>query len=217
MHCIICQFLEWLIERESPGRVADLKQQVRAQEYRGLNSDALFQVETDQARLRELYELWEIDPGRAFSEFLALAEEGSVWSMQQVAAALESGLGGAVDPTRAEEWYRRAFERGSDMGLLRAGYLAFMRGAVDEARNILSGGAERGLAAAMRLLAEIELRVEGRYARSKARILFERAIELGDPIARVKFTRARAYGYFGLKEIPAGIRDIKPMLDALVD
>jgi TPR repeat protein len=217
MHCILCQLLEWLVERESPGWVENLKQQVQAKEYRGLNSNALFQAEADQGRLRELHELWESDPGRAFTEFLALAEAGSVWSMGQVATALESGLGTSIDRARAEEWYRRAFERGSDLGLIRAGYLAFARGAVDVARNILSSGVERGLAPAMRLLADIELRVEGRYGRAAARRLFQRAIELGDPIARVKFSRARAYGYFGLREIPAGIRDIKPALDAVID
>jgi TPR repeat protein len=217
MHCFLCQLLEWLVERDDPGWVKNARQRIRAESYREVNSDRLFEDDADPMRLRKAYELWDTDPARAFAEFISLGESGSVWSMEQVATALESGLGTSVDQARAEEWYRRAFERGSDLGLLRASYLAFTRGATEEARNILNVGVDRRLTAAMRYLAEIELQFATREdERQRARKLFEQAIELGDVMARVKFARARAYGYFGLMAIPAGIRELRPALHALV-
>jgi TPR repeat protein len=131
------------------------------------------------------------------------------WSMIQVGWAYESGNGTRLDRLRAEDWYWKALERGSDFALLRVGCLAFRRGDPAKARAILGVGVARGLTPAMRSLAGIELRVsKSKDARRRAYALYEQAIELGDGSARIDLARAMALGCFGLRAIPAGIRSL---------
>ncbi|MBV8567515.1 MAG: sel1 repeat family protein [Methylobacteriaceae bacterium] len=207
--CILCRCLAWLVERESPGWIQDVEEQIQALSYRGLNTDALFEQDADPVRLRQIHELWSSDPSQAFNEFLLLAKGGSVWSMLQVGTALEIGVGTPVDLEQAEQWYRTANASGSDTALLRLGYLAYKRGDAVEAKAILAPGVERGLTAAMRHLAWVELKLVGTpEARDRARILYEKAIGLGDLRARVDLAHAMAHGYFGWRKIPTGLRAV---------
>jgi hypothetical protein len=202
MVCILCRFL---INYFDPGwsDKADKLQSVLLPQR--LNSDAIFEADPHSARLREIFEFSRTHCGEAFAQFLAFAEAGSVWSMLQVGNAYESGRGVALDRVRAEEWHSKAYEGGSDYGLVRAAMLAFRRSDVTKARTLLRVGVDRGLAPAMRYLAWMELKLS---RREEARALYEQAIASGDFPARMYFSRAKAIGRFGLKEVPAGIRSL---------
>jgi hypothetical protein len=204
MVCILCRFL---INYFDPGwsDKADKLQSVLLPQR--LNSDAIFEADPHSARLREIFEFSRTHCGEAFAQFLAFAEAGSVWSMLQVGNAYESGRGVALDRVRAEEWHSKAYEGGSDYGLVRAAMLAFRRSDVTKARTLLRVGVDRGLAPAMRYLAWMELKLS-RRDREEARALYEQAIASGDFPARMYFSRAKAIGRFGLKEVPAGIRSL---------
>jgi TPR repeat protein len=191
--------------------------------HESTNNDALFEADADPERLRQLSELSRANPAEAFTQFLALAEGGSVWSMLRVARAYQLGRGAPLDLARAEEWYWKASEHGSDLGLLQAGYWAFKNGDLARAKFIFGVGADRGLTSAMRYLAWMELTVtKTEQARSRARALYEQAIALGDLRARVQFVRAMAHGQFGLRLVPTGMRklfslakDVSAQIDAM--
>ena len=129
--------------------------------------------------------------------------------MLQVGYAYELGRGAPRDLARAEDWYLKASEHGSDQGLLQAGYWAFRNGDLCKARAIYGVGVARGLTPAMRGLAWMELKAaRTEQARSRARALYEQAIVLGDFSARLTFAQAMARGRFGLRLVPTGIRHI---------
>ncbi len=117
MRCLICEVFWRFIDSDPPGWVATYRRELGPDWVAG-NGDALWAKEHEPDRLRAAYALWNSDPGRAFREFLACAEAGSVWSMSQVAWAYSEGKGTAVDLSAAEAWNRRAFEGGSDNAML---------------------------------------------------------------------------------------------------
>jgi len=212
MQCVLCRSLKWLLSRYDLGWI-EAADELR---FKALNTNALFEADADSARLRRNYELWHSNPSEAFSEFLLLAEGGSVWSMIQVGGAYECGKGTPVDRLRAEDWYWKALERGSDFALLRASCLALRRGDAAKAKAILGVGVARGLTPAMRSLAWIELRLSKyKDARRRAYALYERAIELGDGSARIDLARAMALGCFGWRAIPAGIRSLPAAVEQI--
>ena len=209
MRCLLCRYLRWSISRDDPGWVEKADELETEFLFYGLNNGDLFNADADVTRLRQAFEMWRSNPVEAFTGFLVLAEGGSVWSMIQVGVAYESGRGVPLDRIRAEEWYRKAYEQGSDLGLVRAGYLTFKRGDIAEAKTILSVGVSRGLTPAMRYLAWMELRLSKKEdARGRARALYEQAIASGDLAARMLFARSMVRGRFGLRAIPAGIRSL---------
>jgi TPR repeat protein len=209
MQCLLCRYLIWSLRREKPDWVAEAENLDAELLSRGTNSDALALADRDPARLREVYELWKSCPPDAFSQFLSLAEDGSIWSMAQVGYAHEAGEGTRRDRVQAEKWYLKAYEEGSDFGLLRSSVLALKRGDEARAREILNNGISRGLTKAMTALAGMELSLSRtEEARSRARGLYEQAIALGDLPAKMAFARAMAHGRFGLKLIPTGIRSL---------
>jgi TPR repeat protein len=201
--------LIWSLRREKPDWVAEAENLDSELSSQGTNSDALFKEDRDPVRLRDIYELRTSRPADAFSQFLALAEDGSVWSMIQVGYAYEAGLGTQRDRVQAEKWYLKAYEAGADFGLLRSSALAFKRGDIARARAILNDGIAKGLPQAMTDLAAMELRLSRtEEARGRARLLYEQAIALGDLSAKIFYARAMAHGRFGLKLIPTGIRGL---------
>jgi TPR repeat protein len=206
MFCILCRYL---IDRSDPGWTGKADELQAAHRLYGLNNDAPFEADADPTRLREIYELWRSRPAEAFVQFLSLAESGSVWSMMQVGYAYETGRGVPLDRVRAEDWYLKAHEKGSDYCLFRVSALAMRRSDFAKARTILDIGVARGLTRAMDYLAWMELKLSRNgEARRRARALYEQAIASGDFAARMSYAHAVARGRFGLREIPAGIRSL---------
>jgi TPR repeat protein len=205
--CVLCRYL---LNRYHPGWAQEADKLRDAYLFYGLNNDAIFAAEADSTRLREIHEMSRGRPAEALAEFLPLAEGGSVWSMIQVGYAYEAGRGAPIDRVRAEEWYSKAYEGGSDFGLLRVAILAFRRGDIAKARTVLDVGVGQGLTRAMDYLAWVELRLSGKEeTRRQARALYEQAIASGDFAARMSYARAMARGRFGWREIPKGVRSLR--------
>ena len=206
MFCVLCRYL---LNRFDPGWIGKAERLEGEYLLSGLNNDAIFGLEAEPGPLREIYELSQTRPSEAFAQFLPLAEAGSVWSMIQIGHAYELGRGVRVDRVRAEQWYTKAHENGSDYGLLRGSVLAVRRGDIAKARAMLDAGVERGMARAMTYSAWLELKLSrNEQSRHRARNLYERAIALGDFDARMSFARAMANGQFGLRAIPMGLRNL---------
>ena len=98
----------------------------------------------------------------AYRRFLLLAQKDNVQGMLNVANMLQAGQGVARDPAAALDWYRRAAERGSEIGMFYTG-LAYLHGRgteVDraEAANWLRRAAEAGFTEARLELARLSQR-----------------------------------------------------------
>jgi TPR repeat protein len=138
--------------------------------------------------------------------------------MVRVAAAFASGIGTPPDLTQAEKWYRRGYEGGSDVCLLRLGYQYVNSGQVAKAEEVFKTGVERGLKPAMYRLAWTYSK-SGQWPqrREEALLLLERASAAGDLYGRLFLSRAMIRGWFGLRLIPRGIRLSNSVADDLVE
>lgn len=203
MACILCRHLRWSLYREKPGYAAAEQRLYSDARNWGSNSDKLFHADMQQDKIYESWALWNTDRVKAFKAFLALAEAGSAWSMQEVASAYRHGWGVGTDLKQAEHWARAAYGSGSDVGLLDSARLALARGDKAAARTILEEGVGKSLPAAMTELGDLEIK-EGRAAVAKP--LLEGAAELGDIIAPIILARAMVLGRYGIRAIPQGVR-----------
>lgn len=141
MKCIFCKMCE--IAK------AALDKKERAWSLAQTNKSAMLEREADPERLQQAHDLLKTDPAQGFKEYLALAEQGSVWSMVSVGVACEIGTGTPADLARAEIWYRRAHEGGSDEGLLWLGRLYLQSRRYAQAEQVYRAGVERGFVPAM--------------------------------------------------------------------
>jgi TPR repeat protein len=145
MKCILCKMCETA--------KAALDKKIISWTDAQTNETVIWEREADQERIHFAHSLLSDDPTQSLQEYLALAEQGSLWSLVRVAAAFASGTGTPVDPAQAEKWYRRAYEGGSDVGLLRLGHHYLRSRQYTKAEEVFRTGTERGLAPAMSRLA----------------------------------------------------------------
>jgi TPR repeat protein len=150
--------------------------------------------------------LSENHPSIAFQRWLAAAEKGSGWCMREVGRCYYHGIGVAQDTSRAEEWFRRSFEAGSQLGMLECAKLAHSRDDFAECEAIYSVGAARTWAPALFGLAWSLLKQsKKRETYLRALPLLEGAAALGSPAAKRFLSLYMAKGYFGLLKIPRGL------------
>jgi len=199
MKCIMCKMCETANAAVDKKLSAWLDAQT--------NERAIWEREADPERIAQAYDLLKTDPVQGFKEYLALAEQGSVWSMASVGAAFQKGLGTPPDLAQAEKWYRRAYDGGSDHGLLWLGQLYQRQRQYAKAEQVYRTGAERGWAPAMCRLAWVYSKSPAwPQKRKEALSLLERASAAGDLSARHFLAIAMMRGWFGLRRIPEGIR-----------
>jgi TPR repeat protein len=199
MKCIFCKMCE--------ATKAALNKQQQAWLIAQTNRETILEREADQERLRRAYGLLQTDPVQGFKEYLALAEQGSIWSMGSLGVAFQTGVGTPVDLAQAEKWYRRAHESGADEGLLWLGRLYLVSQRYTEAEQVFMAGVERGFVPAMYRLAWTYAKsTRWSEKRGEALHLLERASAAGDISARRFLANAMARGWFGLRRIPSGIR-----------
>jgi TPR repeat protein len=178
------------------------------------NSVAIMEREADPAPIYRAYDLGKTDPVESFRQHLALAEQGSVWSMSAVGHMFEHGDGTAADLVRAELWYVRAHQAGSDYGLIWLGGLYQRSGQHEKAQEVYRAGVERGFAPAMARLAASYMRSPGwRRNRHEAMALLEQASAAGDPWAPHSLASAMMRGWFGLRYIPEAFRRLPSAAD----
>jgi hypothetical protein len=75
------------------------------------NNVEIMERETDPAAIYQAYDLMKTDPAESLRQYLALAEQGSVWSMASVGQIFQSGTGTAkngcialIEPGRTTAW-----------------------------------------------------------------------------------------------------------------
>ena len=162
-------------------------------------------------------------PEEAFHALLGLAEEGSVWSMLWVAWCYHTGQGVLSDMAQSEAWFRRAFEGGSERGLLEYGKLQWSRGDLEKCEATFSVGAANGWAPAQYWLARVRVRKSRtRATLREVRSLLENAIAKGSPAAKSFLGYFLGRGEYGLRAIPSGFKlawqfvtETRAVLDAI--
>jgi tetratricopeptide (TPR) repeat protein len=199
MKCILCKICE--------ARQAILNEKFFAWLDAQANSVTIMEREADTASIYQAHDLLKIDPAESFRQYLALAERGSVWSMANVGHLFENGTGTAKDLAQAEKWYLRAYEAGSDYGLIWLGLLYQESGRYEKAQQVFQNGVERGFVPAMlRLAASYWNSPNWPQRRDEALTLLERGSAAGDLSARRYLAVGMMRGWFGLTRIPDGIR-----------
>lgn len=185
----------------------ELRAYCRAWDFAQTNSQALVRDDPDKEEIGEAWRLFQVNPKRGFAEMLSLAERGSAWSMDFVAWCYECGEGVDCDLGQTEAWSRRAFEAGSDRAQLVYAWIVSNRGDIEGAKAIYHVGADRDWAPALHWLAMC-LIVTAKTPEDlrAARIMLERAVELGSPGAKWNLYRRMARGQFGIGEAAKGLR-----------
>jgi TPR repeat protein len=199
MKCILCKICE--------ANEAIFNEKSLAWLHAQTNSIAIMEREADPEPIYRAYDLLKTDPAESFSQYLELAERGSVWSMANVGQLFEHGEGTARDLAQAEKWYLRAYRAGSDYGLIWLGHFYQESKQYEKAQDVFRTGVERGFVPAMfRLAASYWHSADWPQRRDEALTLLERGSAAGDLSARRFLASAMTRGRFGLWRIPAGIR-----------
>ena len=196
LQCKICARTEQTIRLASAA-------QFRSQ----ANDAALLGLDPLKDRFRAAAALWKTDVDRAVGELTPLAEAGSIWSMIYLGCAYRNGRGVPADRAKAELWFRRAFEAGSDNGLIYLGDLYARANQYPKASEILGVGAARNLAEAQWRLAHVMLRAsESAPSLAEARRLLERAATQGHLSATRSLVTLLLRGRFGLRGRIEGVK-----------
>lgn len=208
MKCVLCKICE------AANAVLDKKMSAWSETQ--TNEMAIWERETDPERIQYAYNIRRTDPAESFREYLALAEQGSVWSMATLGGLFKSGTGTPLDLVQAEKWYRLAYEGGSDHGLLSLGHLYVTLRQYDQAEQVFRTGVERGLVPAMfRLAWTYSKTTYWPQKREEALRLLEQASAAGDLFAKRFLGNAMVHGWFGLRRIPGGFRLLSSLADDL--
>jgi hypothetical protein len=190
-------------------------------DFNQADDTALFERDPEQDRIKEAFLVRETDPKAGFLRLLELAEHGSVWSMNHVANSYHRGVGIARNPIEAEDWFRRAFEGGSEYAQLRYGKILGQRGDFDKCEEVFAVGVAKDWAPALYWSARYRLRrSDTRETLRQIRPLLERASAKGSVPAYQLLASATLWGGFGLREIPWGLHlawEGVSKVDALMD
>lgn len=164
------------------------------------NDAALLESDRLQDRFRAAGALWEVEAARAVGELIPLAEAGSIWAMNYLGCAYRDGHGASVDPAKAELWFRRAFEAGSDNGLIFLASFYAGAGRHAEASEIFRVGTAKNLAAAEWRLAHVVLGgPKTAESLAEARRLLESAATRGYLSANRTLVGLLLAGRFGIR------------------
>jgi len=180
---------------------------LRDWDYAQIDDWRLFKADPNEEEVKEAITLFDAAPEEAFHALLGLAALGSVWSMLWVAWCYHGGKGVPSDAALSEEWYQRAFQAGSQRGLLEYGRLKATHRDFDACEAVFSVGAENGWAPAQYWLACARVWKSRTPATlRRVRPLLESAIAGGSPAAKWFLGFYMSRGWFGLRAIPAGFR-----------
>ena len=170
--------------------------------------------EPDGERLWDALTLRRTDPAGASSVLFVLADENSAGAMNAIGEDYYWGKVGPIDRAIGEAWFRRAFELGSQRGLLNLGKALFWRADLDGAEAVFQVGAD----ADFYWLAQIQLRRPQRRNRMSAvRLLLQRALDGGSPAARVQLGSFMTAGRYGLKNIRRGLQLMREDAQSIID
>ena len=185
---------------------AEQTKRLKAWEYAQINDWDLLEADPFKDEARDAARLIETSPEAAFDRLLALAKQGSLYSMNFVAWCLVVGTGATEDVDEAMAWYQRAYEGGSDRALLEFGAFLVWKGQTVEAEQVYEAGWQRAFVPAvyrlirMRLKPSLPLRTRLTWKPS-----LEWAAAAGHPAARHLLSRYLLRGWFGVLGIPRGV------------
>jgi TPR repeat protein len=169
------------------------------------NNVEVMERETDPEAILQAYE--QTDLVKSFRQYLALAEKGSVWGMAAVGQMFQTGTGTTQDWAQAEKWLVRAYQAGSDYGLICLGWLYEQSERSEKAQEVYRAGVARGFVPAMvYLAASYRKSADWAQRRQETLKLLEHGRAAGDLFARHWLTTAMVRGWFGLWYIPEGVR-----------
>lgn len=183
------------------------REALRAWEYAQTNDWAVFDGDPFKDELMEAIRLYAASPDKGFVRLLDFAERGSLYSTNYVAWSYASGEGVLRDVDQAQAWYRRAYEGGSDRGLLDYGQYLVATGYTDEAEKVYEAGWQRSLIPAVYRLIRLRLRPTLPLVdRLSWKPSLEWAARAGHPAARYLLSKYLCRGWFGLRGIPLGMK-----------
>jgi TPR repeat protein len=188
-------------------------------QYKQAQADdaTIWESDPRKDQMREAHAAFKAAPEVGFQRVLAIAEQGSIWSMAWVGWAYSKGRGTLSDIALAEDWYRRAFEGGSHWGLLGYGSSLWLRGDFTKSEEVFGVGAAKDLAPALYWLALCRLhRSNTRNTYREVRPLLERASTKGCLAARYWLAKWMLRGRFGLREILRGHRLMWKLSDVIM-
>lgn len=133
-----------------------------------------------------------------------MAKGGSVLSMLYLANNYHRGP--RADLSKAEKWYRAAYEKGALNSFAGLGAIYFGQGNYAEAKKVFLNGVSRDDGVSMYWLAKIYLKEESHIDRNnEIKELLERAMSLGQIRAKNRLSFLMMGGRYGIKNIPRGI------------
>jgi len=197
--------------------VAEQARLVKKWEFAQTNDWSVLDADPLKDEVNAAICLREDAPERAFTRLLDLASQGSLYSMNWVAWCYAVGAGVTKDWDKAQGWYRRAYEGGSDRGLLEYGAYLVSKRQLGGAEKVYEAGWQRGFVPAVYRLIRIRLKptlpLKERLAWKPA---LEWAAEAGHPAARYMLSKYLFRGWFGVRGIPRGVKLVYACLTAMV-
>lgn len=186
-------------------------------EYAQANDWAIFDADPFKDELMPAIRLNDASPEEGFVQLLDFANRGSLYSTNYVAWSYAVGTGVQKDWDQAQAWYRRAYEGGSDRGLLEYGAYLASSGRNDEAEKVYEAGWQRGFVPAVYRLIRLRLRPTLPLAERLAwKPSLEWAADAGHPAARYMLSKYLFRGWFGLPGVPRGLRLVSAHLAAIL-
>lgn len=208
MNCVLCRPFAWLRKNWRGRCVADRpefqREFIKWRKRQARDVELLFS-DPQKDTINTAFDLSQTDPRTAFSQLLAFAESGSVFSMVSVGTFYKMGIGVGINPSQAEHWYRVAEERGSQLASHYLVELYREQGDLDKCESVLQKAVAEHWAPALFDLAVIKLeQPKTRAQRDEARILLEEASALGDIGAQWYLGRRMVHGMFGWRYMRRG-------------
>ena len=186
-------------------------------EYAQANDWAIFDADPFKDELISAIRLHDASPEEGFVRLLDFANRGSLYSTHYVAWSYAVGTGARKDRDEAQAWYRRAYEGGSDRGLLEYGAYLVSGGQNYEAEKVYEAGWRRGFVPAVYRLIRLRLRPTLPLAERLAwKPSLEWTVEAGHPAARFLLSKYLVRGWFGLSGIPRGLKLVLALLAAIL-
>lgn len=194
---------------------AEQAQLLKTWEYAQIDDWDLLDADPHGDEAKAAARLIDEAPAEGFERLLDFANRGSLYSMNFVGWCYAVGTGVTKDWDQAQAWYRRAFEAGSDRGLLEYGAYLVSHDRNDEAEKVYEAGWQRAFAPAVYRLIRLRLTPTLPPAERLAwKPSLEWAAEAGHPAARYMLSKYLFRGWFGVRGIPRGLKLIYAHLAA---
>ena len=185
----------------------DQAKRLKTWEYSQINDWDLLDADPHKEDAQAAARLVDVSPEEGFARLLDIANRGSLYGMNHIAWCYWAGTGITKDIGQAEAWWRRAYEDGSDRGLLEYGALLVREGREEEAAKVYDAGWQRGFAPAVYRLVRMRLRPTLSLSeRLTWKPSLQWAADAGHPAARYLLSKYLFRGWFGIGGIPQGAR-----------